>query len=595
MCLRPLLISLTSLTLAQADSPPPGDLKAEAIALTLVEQQRERSAHRLLTEDLAPLAEGKVPGPDGRFYWAEITSPTESVIKRSRLDGSHVDTFARGFARPRALAFNHRGDLYVLDAPAVLGQETRLYHVVEGADTGWRAVTDMTASPWMRESYGKPSFPGQTAAIVPCLSTLSPTMVTLAFHPGTALTETWEELGMLADEARGLRLFTLEPAPERAVYQVSIGETVTNRAGIEALVFSDDGALYTPLKEGDALAWDGDPPHPLRPKTAEWFRENWRRLPEGVLLDLLGYPDQRLRLAAQNEIVRRHDYTILRNTALTDSRLQARLHAIWGCAQLARERDGESLQPIASLAGHPNAAVRAQTLKALGDTRAAFAREPLLRGLFDSDARVRFEAGMALHHLGRPQDLPDIIAFVAAQADTDSYQRFAGIRAMTGAARDWPDLLVDYQDHEKPAVRQALAVALRFLYDDLASASAPEEWEGFAPLIALLADTDESVAMEAARAIHDVAFPHPALLDALAKALETAPSPRRSFAARQLNANRLIGSEEAAARVVAYAADAKTPAVLRDEALKCLETWSAPLTHDPVLRTARPVPPGRKR
>lgn len=56
-------------------------------------------------------------GPDGRLYVAAPTLAARDPVYRVSLDGA-VDVYADGFGRPQGLAFDDRGDLFVVDSVA---------------------------------------------------------------------------------------------------------------------------------------------------------------------------------------------------------------------------------------------------------------------------------------------------------------------------------------------------------------------------------------------------------------------------------------------------------------------------------------------
>ena len=79
-------------------------------------------------------------GPDGKVYLSigamsdhlEPATELEAAILRFDLDGSNLETYARGLRNPYDLAFDANGHLFVTDNGADYGGPELLYHVEEG-------------------------------------------------------------------------------------------------------------------------------------------------------------------------------------------------------------------------------------------------------------------------------------------------------------------------------------------------------------------------------------------------------------------------------------------------------------------------------
>ena len=564
---------------------------------------------------------GLTAGPDGRIYWSigdkafSVTDgegghhhfPYHGAVLRCEPDGSNFEVFAKGLRNPQELAFDEFGNLFVVDNDGDFGDGERFHYLLEGSDSGWRSYYQYRNNKKLgdvagynalsAENLSKPHFIGQAANITPCLANFSEGPAGFTYNPGTALSEALVGHFFLT-EFPGKRLQAFRTEPEGAGFRMMEPHVILGGQMLVGINFGPDGALYAadwgenewvPHENGRILKLDVPTAdrHPLRKDTQQRLGADRRRMTEGQLLDWLGDPDQRVRLAAQNEIVRRGDFTILRQTALTDSRTMARIHAIWGCAHLARTRDGESLQGIAGLASHRDPQLREQIIRALGDTRSSFALNLVKRSLFDSHPRVRLQAGLALHHLAGPKDLKDITQFIAANGSEDVFRRHAGVRALTGAARDWPELLVDLNSHDSSDARLAAAIGIRRLHEMAEETKTLEDPNEYAGLARFLQDTDENIVVDAARGIHDVMTPSPIALQALAEILSTTKLVREPLLRRAINANRLLGNEASAARILAYAAQSDPGSAMRDEALQSAITWSRDFPVDRVLGFAR--------
>src|SRR5690606_26954059 len=96
-----------------------------------------------------------------------------------------------------------------------------------------------------------------------------------------------------------------------------------------------------------------------------------------------------------------------------------------------------------------------------------------------------------------------------------------------------------------------------------------------------LADDDQAVATDAARAINDDGG-IPEATPRLAAALSTAKASNEPLVRRAINANVRVGTAEAVARLESFASNAGHPSELRVEAVAALGIWDAPSPMDRV-------------
>src|SRR5439155_18305556 len=181
------------------------------------------------------------------------------------------------------------------------------------------------------------------------------------------------------------------------------------------------------------------------------------------------------------------------------------------------------------------AEIRAQAAKLLGDVRYAAPAAQYVALLKDASPRVRFFAAEALGRVGYKPAIQPIVEMLAANNDEDVYLRHAGALALSriGPA----DQIAALSSNPNRAVRIAAVVALRRMKD---------------PSVArFLADQDEYIVTEAARAINDDGGIEGAL-PTLAAALDGKVS-NEAFVRRAINANLRVGTPEAAKRVATYA------------------------------------------
>jgi putative heme-binding domain-containing protein len=161
------------------------------------------------------------------------------------------------------------------------------------------------------------------------------------------------------------------------------------------------------------------------------------------------------------------------------------------------------------------------------------------------------------------------------------------VQALTGAARDWPELLVDLHTHDSTDVRLAAAIGIRRLHEKAEETKTLENPNEYAGLAAFLEDNDENIVVDAARGIHDVSTPSPIALRALAEMLTTTKLKRESLLRRSINANRLLGDTASAERLLAFAARSNSRSEMQKEALELAVLWHRDLPVDRVLGFAR--------
>jgi quinoprotein glucose dehydrogenase len=541
-------------------------------------------------------------GPDGRIYWSigdkgsNVTSkegkrfvyPNEGAVFRVEPDGSGYEVYARGLRNPQEPAFDEWGNLFVVDNDAdFAGERERLVFIAEGSDSGWRCnfqyMGEMT--PWMRERLWELPFEGQPAYLLPPLAYYSDGPAGFRFDPGTGLGAAQRRHFVLTEFPSGLiRGFTLEP--QGASFRLA-GERVLS-SGVMGIGLSwhPDGSLMMvdwqggyPLNQtGGVWRVDAVAGHdPQRRSTQALLQRGMSGRTVDDLRALLAHPDQRVRLQAQFELVKRAEAEALLAAAGDRTvHLLTRVHGLWGYGQLLRHQR-VSAEPLLAFLADPESEVRSQTLKVLGDAQAVRAHAgavvPLLR---DGVPRVRYHAALAIGKGGAPQAVDELF-HVAAREGDDPTLRHAAVMGLAGSAT--AAQLAARVDDESLAVRRISVVALRR--------------QRSAAVRAFLQDREVTVVEEAARAIHDDESIADALPD-LARLLE--PTVRSDVVGRRaLNANFRLGTTEGARRLLAVALSAESPFELRREAIALLRVWNEPPPLDVVdgwARTIRTVPIG---
>ncbi len=549
---------------------------------------------------------GLILGPDGRLYFSigdrgfnvttqegkQIVHPQCGAVLRCELDGSNLEVFATGLRNPQELAFDDYGSLFTGDNNSDSGDQARWVYVVEGGDSGWRMEYQYLPDrgPFNREKIWHPAHEGQPAYIVPPVSNLASGPSGLAFYPGTGLPEHYKQRFFLVDfrgtpANSGVRTFRVKP--KGAGFEVADGEETLWSVLATDVDFGPDGAVYlTDWVNG----WNGEgkgriyryssPEVSASTEVREVKKllgEGFSQRPTEELVKLLGNTDRRVRQEAQFALAERHESAALTKAALEGPNLLARLHGIWGLAQIARrETDGmKKLEALLPLLGDKEAEVRAQAAKAIGEGKPAEAGyyERLVPLLKDDSPRVRYFAAISLGKLGRKEAISPLSAMLEENNNQDSVLRHAGIMGLAGSAGSG-EAIVEAGEHSSPAVRLATAVAMRKL--------------GSEQVAMFLNDNDPLVVIEAARAIHDL--PIESAMPKLA-ALITRSSTDDALLRRVLNANYRLGGVENANAIAAFAARKEAPDNLRLEALAMLRSWDKPSPKDRVLNFWRPLPP----
>ena len=159
---------------------------------------------------------GLTMGPDGKLYWSigdigvnvvdkngkRWAYPNQGAVMRCYPDGSDFEVFAHGLRNPQELAFDQYGNLISVDNDGDhAGEHERFVHILEGSDSGWRInwqfgkynQPNEQYKIWMDEKLYVPHFPGQAAYLLPPLALAPDGPAGLAFNPGTALGERWND------------------------------------------------------------------------------------------------------------------------------------------------------------------------------------------------------------------------------------------------------------------------------------------------------------------------------------------------------------------------------------------------------------------
>ncbi|BCS34853.2 glucose dehydrogenase [Luteitalea sp. TBR-22] len=544
---------------------------------------------------------GVTMGPDGRLYWevGDIgfhmvdkagrtwSLPNQGAVLRSEPDGSNFEVFATGIRNLQEFSFDDRGNLISIDNDGDhAGEKERLVYLPYGSDSGWRSnwqygkYTDPRNNRynvWMREGLFKPRHDGQATHILPPIENWYAGPSGMAYNPGTALSDAWKNhffVSSFQGAAPGGRVYGFTLAPDGAGFRKDKETLLTRGILVVGMKFGPDGALYLTdwitgwdSKDNGRL-WRVDTPatagSPIRKEVQALLGADLAQRPVAGVVALLRHADMRVRQKAQFDLVRRGDVQALLGAARDRDSLHARLHGMWGVAQLARKVPAHAAELVPFLSD-ADGEIRAQAARLLGDVRHAAAAERLLPLLSDAEPRARFFATEALGRLGYRPAVAPIIAMLAANDGRDQWLQHTGAGALASIGD--AAALEALSTHGSRGVRLAAVVALRRLRH--------------AGVARFLQDADAAVVTDAARAINDddgIAGAVPAL----AALLPDVPVTNEPLVRRAINANVRLGTADAVARIEAFARRAEAATELRVEAIAALGAWSDPSPMDRV-------------
>ncbi|MBC6492961.1 HEAT repeat domain-containing protein [Flavihumibacter stibioxidans] len=557
-------------------------------------------------------------GPDGKIYWQigdigfngkgpdgeKWEHPNSGVIARSNPDGSDFEIFAAGLRNTHEFTFDEYGNLVSEDNDGDhAGEKERLVYIVNGSDAGWRSnwqygkyndPNNNSYKVWMDEKMYLPRFEGQAAYITPCIANYVSGPAGFVYNPGTALGPRYKNHFFVAEfvgtpAGSGIHSFTLKQ--KGAGFELGETEKIVGGVLPTGLDFGPDGALYV----ADWIEGWGTGPFgriwklddkagaalPERKLTKSLLEADFKNLKPDQLAGYLGNADMRVRLKAQFELVKRGEasVTVFSQQLQQTGNQLARVHAVWGISQLARKQSKHAAILLPYLKDKDDE-IRAQVAKWLGDIRYKEAGSALVPLLKDSYSRARFFAAEALGRIAYEPSIQPIIDMLRANNDEDAYLRHAGSLALARIGKPGP--VVALSKDSSRALRIAAVVALRRM--------------GHPGVSEFLADSDEYIVTEAARAINDD-LSITASLPALGNLLNKTVFSNEALTRRMINANLRVGTEAAMHNLLVYAQKEGHPLNMRLEAIAALSTWIKPSVLDrvdgrlrgPVERDPAPV------
>ncbi|MGB7393100.1 MAG: HEAT repeat domain-containing protein [Pricia sp.] len=557
---------------------------------------------------------GVVEGPDGKIYWgigdigANITDPegnkhkypNQGVIVRSNPDGSDFEIFAHGLRNTHEFVFDAYGNIISSDNDGDhAGESERLVHIVEGSDAGWRAnwqygkYTDPENNGynvWMDEKMYVPRWEGQAAYIIPPIQNFHNGPTGMQYNPGTALGKKWTDKFFLVEFVGNpdrSHIWAFDLKPKGASFELDTDQSILSGVLPTGIEFGPDGALYLAdwingwNTKNYGRVWKLDVTEnendlkAQRQETERLMTLDYEDQSTDRLMELLAYPDKRIRQKAQFALVKSGSGNETFEEVLdggTDgngssgkgSNQFARIHAIWGIGQLAAKNPKQA-QPLIQLLSDPDEEIIAQAVKILGDLKYKDAGPKLIPLLQHENPRVQFFAAQALGRIEQESAVQPLLDMIAANDDKDLYLRHAAVLALSRIGKKEPILALS----ESPdrSLRIAAVLILR-------------KWQD--PRIAkFLQDEEEYIVTEAARAINDDWSIEKGLPE-LAGLLADEKFTSQALLRRSINAALRVGSDDALENLIDFAKRRSVSDTLRGEALAALGTWAQPSLLDRV-------------
>ncbi|MEX2230858.1 MAG: HEAT repeat domain-containing protein [Cyclobacteriaceae bacterium] len=546
---------------------------------------------------------GAEVGPEGKIYWQigdigfsgtgpdgrKWEHPNSGVIVRSNRDGSDFEVFSYGNRNTHEFVFDEYGNLISEDNDGDhQGEKERIVYITNGSDTGWRTnwqfgkyrdPDNNTYKVWMEEEMYKPRFEGQAAYITPCIANFVSGPTGMLYNPGTALGPEWKNTFFIGEfvgnpSRSGIHAFKLKP--KGATFELGDHKSIMSGVLATGVDFGPDGAMYIAdwidgwNTKDHGRIWKLDVANgtddPERKETQKLLKADFTKYTPNQLSALLKHADMRVRQKSQFELATRGRDGLAvfeENIRQTGNQL-ARVHAIWGISQFARQEKhhGRLLIPFLQ-DGDPE--IRAQSAKWLGDVRYEQAGQALIPLLKDEYSRARFFAAEALGRIRHDPAVNPIIDLLRANNDEDAYIRHAGSLALARIGKSEP--IVALAGDKSRALRIAAVVALRRMQH---------------PGISIfLKDKDEYIVTEAARAINDDLSIEDAL-PALGDVLKEPRFRTEALIRRAISANLRVGSEQSMENLINYAMQPGRPLEMRVEAIDALSTWTKPSVLDRV-------------
>jgi len=538
-------------------------------------------------------------GPDGKLYFSigdrsinvkskegrqwEV-SDTGSIM-RCNPDGTDFEVFATGVRNPQELAFDEWGNLFTGDNNSDSGDKARFVQLVEGGDCGWRMSFQYLEDrgPWNRELLWDEKEGPKARYIIPPIANLSNGPSGLTYNPGTGLSARYAHHFFLSDFRGGasssvVHDIALEPAG--AWFHVKERRDFVKGILTTDVEFGPDGGLYvldwveswSGVNKGRIFKFTAnDADAAKQAEVKKLIGDGMGGRNDAELGQLLGHADQRVRQAAQFELANRGAIAVLTEAAQKGGNTLARVHGVWGLGQLGGKQPA-ALATAVALLGDSDQEVRAQAARVLGDHRFSNANDKLTAMLKDAYPRARFYAAIALGKAAHKGAVDPLFTMLAENGDRDPILRHGAVMGLTGCAD--PEQLRAKSTDGSTAVRAGALLALRRQKN-------PQ-------VAAFLNDADQTIVLEAARAIYDT--PINEAMPALASLVGEKRVKDRNVLLRAVNAHYRLGQDANAKALAACAADPQANESARRNSLLALSVWANPNPKDRLTYQWRPLP-----
>ncbi|WP_158972457.1 HEAT repeat domain-containing protein [Paraglaciecola sp. L3A3] len=557
---------------------------------------------------------GLVWGPDGRLYWSlgdrgyDVTTkegntyfePNYGAVFRADPDGSNIEVFYTGLRNPQELAFDEFGNLFTADNDGDRSDTERVNHLIEGGDSGWHAGHQTIMSftqklalrsskytgdkdipvAWLTNDMSVPRNDNQPAYMLPGILKLLRGPSGFTYNPSNYLGEKWRKTFFIAHyggSPSGSYVSTFKTEEQGASFLPKEKTIFLRGINVSDIDFGPDGRFY--VSEFNFGGWKSEGQGAVyaldlkeRPdalvKQNKQFNEiltaNYADKSVQELADLLAIDHLRIRQQAQFELAKRGQqaFTLFDSLAHDKSKdVFSRIHSIWGFSQLVLNHtiNKEKLASLIPLLKDSNQQVRIQTARVLGDHKAKFAENELIKALADNNDQVAMYAAIGLGKMGSASAVNTVIKKLLSVGVQDLWLRHALVMALKGVDKK---VWIEHKDHKSADVRLAVLLALRALKDN--------------QVADFLADKSQAIVDEAIVAIDDKSLTQ--VRAQVAELLDTemvADTAVQEFVHhRIINANFNEGRAQDAKRLLAYAAHKGLKERLASEALAAIEGWN---------------------
>ncbi|MEC8513343.1 MAG: PVC-type heme-binding CxxCH protein [Planctomycetota bacterium] len=617
------------------------------------QRERHSTGYGLRVALLGHDLHGPVIGPYGRLYFSMgdrgfnvDTAEGERLVRlgmgaifRCELDGSDLEVFCDGLRNPQEIVFDEAGNLFTLDNNSDGGDKARWTMLLEGSDTGWRQAYQWvsrphTRGPWNQEKIWHPFHPEQPAYVLPCIENFTSGPSGMTLYPGTGFGPEWNGRFFVCDFRgnpgySGIHSFRNDP--HLSGFALADTEKFVWDALPTDVEFGVDGDLYwsdwvtSYNKTGKGRIYRVSPRSRDAGEQAKvdevraLLARGFRGMEPSRCVELLDHDDRRVREGAQRAFTRSLVRAggsastveeVLSMVANQSRSLRSRTHLIRGVAAASRKdvRWSVAGMRFVSLLGGASPELAVQLIsgarEALGGAQrwaaskdeggadreaqrvveALKANQPaVLAALCEQTSspephvrRVAVEALGAIPQLaaleGGVDPIAAIMAVLDAEASKDPWMRHTCIRALERL--DAHERLIAAAESGPEHVRRAAVVILRRAGD--------------ARVSMFLDDRSPLVRAEAARAIHDVPIAG-AMAELAARLPYLRPDDEVLTWRRVIQANRELGSSEAAQRLADFAVRIDAADALRVEAVEVLTDWTRPRSRDGILMDHRPI------